>query len=426
MLLASRVPARDGTVPTWLRRSVHAAFFGCALVLQAPLAYAAQDQVDDLVKLLEQGKAAQAARQVDGYLKQNPGDVQMRFMQGVIAAEQKQNAQAIKVFTALTRDYPNLPEPYNNLAVLYAADGQERKASEVLEQAIRTNPSYATAHENLGDLYARMASSAYSKALQLDEGRQAIQPKLSLITQIFHKQPASTKTAATPTAAPASAPAKTVDVASSVAMADARAAAKPVTTALAESPKTESVKPVAVAAATEAGRGAKPSAGPKPAEPKSAKAAAPEAPVAKKAHVDATSGDRGDAKRAVAEPAKPDIGKTAASAAHAEIESAVRAWAAAWAGQDMGKYLGAYSEKFVPADGSSLAQWKEIRRQRIVGKGSISVTLRDVKLSTQGDTATAHFRQAYVSGALRTTTRKTLMLQREHGLWRITRETTGS
>ncbi|MGC4441925.1 hypothetical protein ABXW85_23975, partial [Streptococcus suis] len=69
--------------------------------------------------------------------------------------------------------------PYNNLAVLYAAEGKERKASEILELAIRTNPSYATAHENLGDLYARMASEAYSKALQLDSRRQAIQPKLA-------------------------------------------------------------------------------------------------------------------------------------------------------------------------------------------------------------------------------------------------------
>ena len=131
-----------------------------------------QEAVDEVSRLLEQGKAPQAAKQAEAYLKQNPADVQMRFLQGVIAAEQRQNAQAIKIFTALTRDYPSLPEPYNNLAVLYAAEGQERKASEVLEQAIRTNPSYATAHENLGDLYARMASDARSEpALGSDKPR---------------------------------------------------------------------------------------------------------------------------------------------------------------------------------------------------------------------------------------------------------------
>ena len=189
MLISSRVPSR---VPgrTYLRiaRPVAIAAFSLGAALCGAFAHASQEAVDEVSRLLEQGKAPQAAKQAEAYLKQNPADVQMRFLQGVIAAEQRQNAQAIKIFTALTRDYPSLPEPYNNLAVLYAAEGQERKASEVLEQAIRTNPSYATAHENLGDLYARMASDAYAKALQLDGSRQAIQPKLALITQIFPKQ----------------------------------------------------------------------------------------------------------------------------------------------------------------------------------------------------------------------------------------------
>lgn len=169
MLISSRVPSR---VPgrTYLRiaRPVAIAAFSLGAALCGAFAHASQEAVDEVSRLLEQGKAPQAAKQAEAYLKQNPADVQMRFLQGVIAAEQRQNAQAIKIFTALTRDYPSLPEPYNNLAVLYAAEGQERKASEVLEQAIRTNPSYATAHENLGDLYARMASDAYAKALQLD------------------------------------------------------------------------------------------------------------------------------------------------------------------------------------------------------------------------------------------------------------------
>src|SRR5256885_14783883 len=79
--------------------------------------HASQEAVDEVSRLLEQGKAPQAAKQAEAYLKQNPADVQMRFLQGVIAAEQRQNAQAIKIFTALTRDYPSLPEPYNNLEI---------------------------------------------------------------------------------------------------------------------------------------------------------------------------------------------------------------------------------------------------------------------------------------------------------------------
>jgi tetratricopeptide (TPR) repeat protein len=89
------------------------------------------------------------------------------------------------VFTALTDDYPELPEPYNNLAVLYASQGQYDKARKALEMAIRTHPSYAIAHENLGDVYAKMASEAYDKALQLDRGNAAAQTKLAMIKDLF-------------------------------------------------------------------------------------------------------------------------------------------------------------------------------------------------------------------------------------------------
>ena len=77
---------------------------------------------------------------------------------------------AIAVFTELTEAYPELPEPYNNLAVLYANQNNFEKARNALEMVIRTHPSYATAHENLGDIYAKMASKAYDRALELDRG----------------------------------------------------------------------------------------------------------------------------------------------------------------------------------------------------------------------------------------------------------------
>ena len=91
----------------------------------------------------------------------------------------------------------------------------------------------------------------------------------------------------------------------------------------------------------------------------------------------------------------------------------------------MEHYLNAYSDKFVPADGASLSQWKEARRVRIVGKNSISVSLRNMNVKVDGDHATAQFRQHYAAGSLKTATRKTLTLQREKGQWKILRESTG-
>ena len=151
-------------------------------------AAAAGAQSDDYVeagKLFRSGQQAQALERVDNFLKANPKDARGRFLKGLILTEQSKPADAIKIFTGLTEDYPELPEPYNNLAVLYASQGQYDKARVSLEMSIRTHPSYATAHENLGDIYAKMASQAYDKALQLDKSNTAAATKLEMIKELF-------------------------------------------------------------------------------------------------------------------------------------------------------------------------------------------------------------------------------------------------
>lgn len=326
--------------------------------------------VNEVNQLLDQGKVNEAARRAQSHLKANPNDVQVRFLQGVIAAEQRKYDQAIQVFTALTQDFPGLPEPYNNLAVLYAAKGDERKAAQVLEQAIRTNPSYATAHENLGDLYARMASDAYAKALQLEGSRKTIEPKLSLIKQIF------------PTSAPSAAPTTVASAPTAPQIAPAAPAAAPV------------VPPPTPAVTTPT------------AELSTAVEPTP-APIAKPAEPEKSQPKADETKQAVA-----------------AVEKAINAWAKAWEQQNMPAYYAAYSNQFDP-QGSSLAAWKAERKDRIVGKPSITLQVDDLKISVQGDRATAKFRQYYASGGYKATTRKTLRLQQEGGKWRIIREDTG-
>lgn len=133
----------------------------------------------------KQGQNQAALQSITTYLKDNPKDAQGRFLKGLILTELNRFPEAIRAFNDLTADYPDLPEPYNNLAVLYAAQGQYDQARNSLEMAIRTHPSYATAHENLGDIYAKMASLAYDKALQLDKSNQSAQTKLSMIKDLF-------------------------------------------------------------------------------------------------------------------------------------------------------------------------------------------------------------------------------------------------
>ena len=144
------------------------------------------DDYSDVSQLARNGKYNEALAKADQFLSGKPRDPQMRFIKGVIQRDSGKTTEAIATFTRLTEDYPELPEPYNNLAVLYASQSQFDKARTALEMAIRTNPSYTTAHENLGDVYAKLASQAYGKALQLDASNTAVPPKLALIRELFN------------------------------------------------------------------------------------------------------------------------------------------------------------------------------------------------------------------------------------------------
>ena len=150
------------------------------------------DDYQESARLLKEGRRAEALDRVNAVLTQHPKDARARFLKGVILTEQSKTDEAIKVFTELTEDYPELPEPYNNLAVLYASQGDYQKARKSLETAIRTHPSYAVAHENLGDIYATLASQAYDKALQLDSGNAAARKKLALIKELVPAKSAAT------------------------------------------------------------------------------------------------------------------------------------------------------------------------------------------------------------------------------------------
>ena len=148
---------------TWSRL---AAVIAASFAMAAPSAWCAPaDDLREAQKLYSSGRFQPSLDKVDAYLKAMPRDPQGRFLKGLLLTEQKRVPEAIQVFTGLTEDYPELPEPYNNLAVLYASQGNYDKAKSALELAIHTHPSYATAHENLGDIYAQLASRAYDRAL---------------------------------------------------------------------------------------------------------------------------------------------------------------------------------------------------------------------------------------------------------------------
>ena len=155
------------------------AFAVAALLAAGGVAQA--DDYSDVAKLVRAGKTAEAMAQADKYLASNQRDPQMRFLKGTAQTAAGQTEDAIATFTLLTEEYPELPEPYNNLAVIYASQNRLDQARNALEMAVRNNPNYAVAHENLGDIYARLAEQAYARSLQLNGANAALKRKATTL-----------------------------------------------------------------------------------------------------------------------------------------------------------------------------------------------------------------------------------------------------
>ena len=130
------------------------------------------------------GERTQALKQLDQALAQRPRDAGLRFLQTVLLTESGRSADASRLLERLTEDYPELPEPYNNLAVLQAAEGQLDRARSLLEAALRLDPSYRTAHQNLGDVLLRLGQRAYESAAAGAPTDPSLQAKLRQLREL--------------------------------------------------------------------------------------------------------------------------------------------------------------------------------------------------------------------------------------------------
>ena len=367
------------------------------------------DDLSDVHALVKQGNLTQATDRLNAFLAKNPKDARARFLRGLILTEQKRPAEAIRVFLALTEDYPELPEPYNNLAVLYAAQGQFDRARQMLESAIRTHPSYATAHENLGDIYAKMASEAYDRALQLDRSNTGVQTKLSLIRELFSANPKFQRTplAGDPKqvvlaaqAAPGASIAQATKGAAAPAPASptAPAASRPVVARESSDAQAAQAKAAAAAAATAATAAAitPPAAPPAAASPSPSPAAG-------------------------ATPAAP-----APVAGAEDVLRTVEQWAQAWSSNDVNRYLAFYSKEFKVPGGDSRADWEQARRERIAKPRKIEVRVSAPQVKPLGpNRMSVAFLQDYRSPTLKSSSPKTLVLVRVGDRWLIEQEQVG-
>lgn len=334
----------------------------------------AQTDLKQIQGMITEGKLEQAMTETKAILAKDPDNIQVLFMKGLIHTRANQLKEAEETFLLLSKNNPDLPEPYNNLAVIYASQGEFEKAREALQKAINTHPSYATAHENIGDIYAKMASHAYNQALELDNSNITAREKLSLINELF-SAPASTSPAVA-----AVAEVKTPDVIES----------KP------------SVPPLSTPQPT----------------PQTAPEPAPE-PVVIPPSIAAVD----------PEPEPVPESKPVAAAKELQhhqltqvITNNINNWARAWSSKDVDGYLSFYAPDYSSPE-LTRAAWVEQRKERISTPRSIKVDVINLEVIIHGDEhAQAVFMQRYASDTYSDSVNKTLLFRKLNDRWLIVQE----
>ena len=345
-------------------------------------------EAEDIQQLLRAKQFVPAIERADKFLAKSPKDAQVRFLRAIALTETGRNDDAIKAFTKLSEDYPHLPEPYNNLAVLYANNNQFDKARSALQMAIQTNPSYAIAHENMGDLYARLASQAYDKALQLENNNAQIQTKLKLVGTLFNpnQAPSTLAKATTPTKV-------AIPAATSVPVVVAKAAtATPATKVALILPQPTLPTLASVATPTKA---------------------SPVSPTASP-----------NLKTKTTPIPAPTAAAKERDSDRQQIIASVEGWANAWSKQNVNGYINSYANGFKAPGGRSA--WEKDRQSKISGPKSIDVEVNNFKIEfIDEDTAKIKLRQNYKSDRLSSSTTKTLTLKKSGNRWLILEERIG-
>lgn len=346
----------------------------------------AETTYGDIQLLIKQAQYKEALKLTEDQLSRNEADIKLQFMKGLILTRMERYNEAEKVFIQLTKENPELPEPYNNLAVVYAAQGKYTQAEEALKDAINTHPSYATAHENLGDIYAKMASRAYNQALELDTSNQTAREKLSLINELI-SAPAGTEPV------PEQKPQKT-EIA-----------------AVAPAPKPQ------------------PKSEPEP-EPEQKPEPASEKNVPKKPEIIMIPAKKeAESPQQAGEISAKQADEFDDGAEHAKnrmaVELTVNNWASAWSAQNVDAYLANYGNDFVPPRGLSRKQWEKDRRIKLKRPDFIKVTLSSMKINLHGrDYAEVTFEQRYQSDTYGDKVKKELLMRKVDDKWLITQERT--
>jgi Flp pilus assembly protein TadD len=165
--------------PTPLLRSACVALAClCALVTRA-------DEVTEVRDLLARGDAQTALQRAQAAAAAQPRDAQLRFLQAVALMDLKRDDEAMALFTRLAQEYPELPDPQNNIALLHARAGRLEPARLALEAALRNDPTHRLARTNLGQVYLMLAVQAWEQAATTGALEPALQRRLEAVRALL-------------------------------------------------------------------------------------------------------------------------------------------------------------------------------------------------------------------------------------------------
>lgn len=329
------------------------------------------------------GQLKQALAETNQLIRSQPGSVDALFLKAQIESDASNTDAAIISYKAIIAIDPEHMESYNNLAALYAQQGKLELASEALENAIKTDPVFATVYANLRAIYIEMSKKHYRQALKLKptqrrtqiaaidiggNSEQILDQEILLVPESIQAAVNTKVTAKIERPKPASKPAPILKAPE--AQATDKQKAKPIEKTVT---KPEPVK-VAVA------------------EPKK-------------------KPEKAQAKARKQPSADPAI----------EVKKALLSWANSWSNRDADKYIKAYRKGYSP-EGKSAKDWAAGRRWNFKTKKYIKVTLSNIKINSNGKKFKAKFKQSYESNTYKDVVNKELIFVLEAGRWKISEE----
>ncbi len=394
----------------------------CAILTLMTASVRAQVDTSTIEEMIAKGNLQEALLTTEEQLSRNPNHVHLLFLKGLIHTSRNEFEPAKKIFIELTKNNPELPEPFNNLAVIYAAQGDYDSARLALQQAINTHPSYATAHENLGDIYAKLASKAYNQALELDEKNVNAKEKLLLVSDLAPKARGAIPQPDNQSALELEQSRnKVVELEQALSNARQRNTTD-LETSSRELAKTRQMlerQQAEVKVLNEKLAGVETQLS----EAQTELARLKTAPVVASNPTDVLN----ETKQTMDATRKPAAAPPVVGDNRSEREAilmAVNDWAERWSAKDVEAYLAAYSSSFAP-QGMTRQRWMNQRRERLLGPSRIVVKIVSPTVNIVSPLeARVVFTQEYASDNYRDRVLKTLSLTKQSGKWLIEEERT--